>query len=211
MSITNASYYVGKRHIPNIGSDAIDLIGNDNTFQGYIDTLEREALIDALGRKEYENFISNLDVNGDLIPGADAKWDRLLNGHTYTIDGETCYWDGLKYEVGVMKESLLADYVYSRYVEDNQSSMGDVGMTSSKSENGMRVSANQRIVNAWNDFIKVRGGHRCPIDYGYLGPMNLYVDQFNHNVTLYKFLDDNKTDYPDWKFKHLYYKNSFGI
>ena len=208
MSIINASFFTGKRDLPNIGDTVSDFVGGNSTLQNYIDIYEREALIFALGRQEYENFVAQLEPDGTLKPGAPMHYDWLLNGYNYTLGGKRMYWNGLIYEVGSFKDSLLADYIYSRFLEHNQSFIGDVGATTSKSANGMRVSADQKITDSYNDFVKQYGG--C-ISIGLVRHYHLFTDNNNAEATLYKFLQDQKEFFPDLDFTHLHYKNSFGI
>ena len=222
--IINTRYFVNDIHIPNIGDNTPIETGNQNRAQWFIDVYEREALIFGLGRQLYEEFISNIEQNplnvnyGNLLAGADVIWERLLNGYTYTIGSRQYYWNGLRYTINnssnTVYKSLLAYYVYYRYVENNVSNLTDLGVAAENVKNADLVSPAPKMVFAWREFHKMYGvntenyNRRFSYPIYYPGELNVYG---TGEVSLYKFLRDNRSDYPTWQFTNLENKNSFGL
>lgn len=217
MSITNASFYIGELNLPNIGTTSSSIGGGSNNFNTFIDQFEEEALVFALGQKLYNEFIvDNTDGNGTVNPGADQKWFDLMNGVEYTLNGVTYFWKGIKYQVNTRNYSLLAYYVYHRYINEQQSYVSDVGTVSADAQNAMKTSAIRRSVKAYQKFIKMYGDN-CHISKNFYYHNGVLIKDYSHEadnsgvVSLYKFLMDNEENYDDWRFTRLENKNSFGI
>ena len=186
MSLIDSTYFFGEISLPG-GSLEGDLADIDD----YIEVYEKEALLDLLGYTLYKDFIAN---------PTDTRWTRFSAGYEYSIDfmGEThlVKWNGLVNDEAV---SLLAYYIYYKYVEFHVTHTSGFGELLQKAENASKISVTQKRVNAWNRFIELRG------DPG----------QEEINPTCYNFLnkfeDDPTNGYDKWLFRVLRRTNTFGI
>ena len=182
-------------------------IGEYSDIQQYIDEHEKKVLIDILGYVNYTEMMEAVAAVSPAIeadPEADppveavpavvlpAKWDRLINGHTYEYSGRTLHWNGL---INSDKISFIAYYVFCKYVESKQTEMAQAGATQPKNENSTVVDGVAKHAKAWNDFVKL---------YGYYGQDTFYPSCLN-------FLSANEADYSEL-FPELYgFSNQFGI
>jgi hypothetical protein len=151
-------------------------------------------LKDALGYALFTDFETNLD-EGVLIETPDLKWDNLINGCTYTKSGDTYKWVGLAYTEGVNKKSLLADFVYYYWLEQEASKNTGVGVVIQQSKSAINVNISPLLTKYWNSFIEQYQSYSYDSNY----------------VSLLEFLDDNSTDYPDAPLFTYKLKNEFGI
>lgn len=185
-NLIDNTYFFGEISLPG-GS----LSGDLADITEYIDQYEKEALIDILGYTLYVDLIAN--------PG-DDRWSRFINGYQYTIEylGDThiVKWNGL---INTEKISLIAYYVYYHYVEFHVTHTSSFGELLQNAENASRISPSQRMVNAWNQFIKLRGI-----------PTEAEVEPTAYNF-LNEFEDDPTNGYDAWLFKVILKTNTFGI
>lgn len=186
-------------------------------LQEFIDGKSRELLRDLLGYSLFNDLDSQI-VNGKLPNTADLKWRNLVNGVEYTKDGETYYWLGLLRVDGSFKKSLLANYVFTHWLEFSQSTQSGVGEVVLQAKNATRINSTKRLVNVWNDFVEMyqgdKGFYDYPHTYYYKGiPVIDWAtnDNDNNYVSLVKFIEDNDTDYPDAPCKLYELKNSLGL
>ena len=217
MSITNASYYKGELNLPNIGTTSSSIGGGSDNFLDFVNEFEEEALVFALGRKLYTEFIvDNTDGNGTVNPAADQKWFDLMDGVTYTKSGVEYNWKGIKYNSNGRDYSLLAYYVYHRYINEQQSYVSDVGTVSADAANAMKTSAIRRSVKAYQKFLKIYG-ENCDYHRNFYYHNGVLIKDYSSqrdntgDVSLYQFLLDNEENYDDWRFTSLRNKNSFGV
>jgi len=217
MSITNASFYKGQLNLPNIGTTSSSIGGGSENFLDFILEFEEEALVFALGRKLYTEFIvDNTDGNGVVNPGADPKWFDLMDGTTYTKSGVEYNWKGIKYNSNGRNYSLLAYYVYYRYVNEQQSYVSDVGTVSPEAANSEKTSAIRRSVKAYQNFLKIYG-ENCTTHRNFYYHNGILIKDYYGNrdntgdVTLYRFLLDHEENYDNWKFTSLENINTFQI
>lgn len=149
--------------------------------------------------------------------GIPQKWISLVNGTTYNHNDVDLVWKGLIYERGTYKGSLLADYVYSIWLETQASYMTGVGDAKGQPKGAILVNPTQRIVTAWNEFVKQYQGYHS--DYSKLFPYwgGSYYGLFpfnyknNQEVSLIQFLSDNEADYPNDNRKFFEVKNQLGL
>lgn len=214
--IIDASYFTGSIFIPQIGDGASSIANNDNKLQQAIDQYEAEILVKALGRKLTKEFLSNINpATKVLVNGADAKWSNLLNGHDYVKNGDDFYWRGLIDTTGILKESLIAYYIYYNYVREGQTVMTTMGAKKGNSQNTTDANATSKLVNAWRSLHKWYSGENygCYNVSEYKG--HIVEDYFGNDnskdVSLYQFMTDNSEDYTGWSFTALDNKNEFGI
>ena len=211
--IIDASYFQREYYIPNVdelNSSALDDISL------FIDDKVRLCLQNALGYTLWADLDSNI-TNGKLNVGAPAKWQNLVNGTTYVKDGKTFAWNGLIYQSGAFKSSLLTPYVFYHWLEYNQSKVTGIGEVVVNSKNAINVNSNQRLTSAWNSFVKQYQDGIYEFAYDRYYRMGIkVVDWYGNNtnnqfVSLIQFLNDNETDYPDASLIKYKYKNELGI
>lgn len=183
MALIDTTYFKADITLP-----ASVLSGTFADINDYIAKYEKEALIDLLGYTLYDDYIDN--------PTA-TRWTRFVTGYEYEVSyaGSThkVKWLGL---TNTDKVSLLAYYVYYQYLRYHITHTSAIGELLQRSENATKISPHQRLVNAWNKFIELRGtgGERIvePTAYNFL---------FNFE----------STDYDSWLFKVLRRTNTFGL
>jgi len=148
--------------------------------------------------------------------GIPQKWIDLVNGTTYQKNDVSLVWKGLIFERGTYKGSLLADYVYSFWLESQVSYMTGVGDSKANPKGANLVNPTQRYVGTWNEFVKAYQSDygRGWVDYDYT--MSRIYPWFweyrqNQEVSLIQFLQDNETDYPNDNRKFFEVKNQLGL
>ncbi|MCK5607628.1 hypothetical protein KAR91_37435 [Candidatus Pacearchaeota archaeon] len=188
--LIDTTYFVGEISLP-----ARVLTGDFADISPFIVKYEREALIELIGYTLYKQLKVEIDAASYT-----TKWDRLVNGHEYTIDylgdSHLVKWNGL---INSELDSLLAYYIYYRYVQYHITHTSSVGEVLNLTENSARISASQKMVDAWNKFVDLRG---------------LPNDQ-EINPTAYNFLnefeDDETNGYDPWLFEVIRTTNTFGL
>lgn len=207
MPFIDASYFVGEINIPNVSASGVSA-GLTQSIAQY----EKEILISLLGYKLYSLLIADLD--GDGLPQT-AKYTNLVDGaeFTHTIDGEdiTLMWGGLK---NAQKQSLIAYYVYYKYVERDITHLSGSGISMSPEGKGWkRASSVNKMVSAWERMRELYGKLPVGNRVYYTKPLTFdnIVDVYNYDPSAYNFLYANKDDYPDWIFTPQWNINAFGI
>lgn len=210
MYLIDKTYFLKSISIPNIEEhNSIELVGLNVSIDRYV----RQFLQMTLNNVLFTDLDTNI-TDGVLSNTAPQKWLNLVNGCTYTKDGKDYTWQGLKFEQGLYKVSILAHYTYvNHYQTDINSPMGQIVVMP---KNGINVNPTQHLVEVWNEFVEMYQGSYCnePINHFYNGV--LFVDYYNHDsnngyVSYLQFLMDNKTDYPEYSARPLNFKNEFGI
>lgn len=198
MFIIDNTYFIRENYIPNVGTASS------------AEKLNVEMLIDekcplflrdyALGIDLYNSLLSNM-TNGVLKNDAQDKWKNLVNGCEYTINGENFVWQGLKYEMGSFKGSLLADYITYLWLEQNYSTTTGLGQKVVEAKNTISVSANAKLAETWNRFLmKYNGGLNINEPTIWYKDGVRVVDYFknsSNSASLIQFLQQNPLDYPD--------------
>ena len=189
-NLIDVSYFVGEISLP-----GQVLTGSLADIDPFIVKYEREALIDLLGYTLYKELKAEIDAASYT-----TKWNRLVNGHEYEIDylGDTYLvkWNGL---VNSELISLLAYYIYFKYIQFHVTHTSGFGELIQNAENASKVSPSQKMVNAWNRFIELRGN-----------PSDDLINPTCYNF-LNNFEDDATNGYPKWIFNVKRYTNTFGI
>lgn len=226
MYIINDTYFqAAKREIPNLDeADSKEFA----ELERIIDEKCRLLFLDFLTAEQFQEFDSYL-VNGlfpenaqpdpllpDYVP---QKWIDLVNGVTYQVNNFTLKWNGLIYSLGTSKQSLLADYVYSFWLESQVSYMTGVGDAKGQPKGAVLVNPTQRYVNTWNDFVIAYQSDMCGrfhlgwFDYGFVWNISEpYYNVFKSNeVSLMQFLSDKNEDYPNDNRKFFEVKNQLGL
>lgn len=213
------TYFSGELSVPNSQSyPNSNLDGNKVSLSQFIDEYEVELMTYALGYDLYDEFANSFESNGELKLAADQKWIDFVNGKEYTLDGKKYRWKGLRYMEGISKKSLIADYIYCKYLEDYQSSFAGVGMQTESAKNATKISPIPKIVNVWNSFLnKYQGsqGGEYPkmvsTTYGSSVGIDWMHGRSPGALSMYQYLLDNESDFPNLEFGFFRAKNSFGL
>jgi len=192
-----------------------------------IDEKCRLLLLSALSLVNFQEMDSFL-VNGKLpdvpespeVDPVPLKWRNLITGCNYTVDGVTKRWKGLYFTEGTYKGSVLANYCFTFYLEENVSYQSGVGEVKAEAKNARGVNSTQKYTTVWNEFLEMYQGSDCyrmvgniyhvgipQYDGYYLG----YFGNNNNDVSLLQFLSENATDYPDCELCVYDVKNQLGL
>lgn len=204
--IIDNTYFIDEIYIshakPSITDDVTQV---ENDIMNFINEYSRDCLVKSLGYSLFKEFSEQLDQaapNG-LKETADAKWDKLLNGGEFTdSQGVLRNWRGIRYknvESGKYNRSLLANYVYWFYEQDQNTTRTDIGDVQEKAKNAKSKSRIPKVNNAWRKFIKeVQGTNIGPDivckEYGFGID---YFGQEGDEVSMYKFINETNNQAPD--------------
>ena len=200
------TYFVGEINIPNLTGTQSNAVNLAQAIAQY----EEEILIDLLGYKLYSLLVADLQ-NGE--PQSQIFKD-LVNGaeftHSFQNVSTTLKWKGLK---NTSKQSLLAYYVFYKYVERDVTHLSGAGVVLAKGEKGFRASSVNKMINAWERMRKLYGIIPPSYERYFSGMANGWAPMgiFNADPSAYNFLFANKANYPDWIFKPQWNINAFGI
>ena len=192
-NLIDSTYFIGEISLP-----AQVLTGTLADINPFIVKYEREALIDLVGYTLYKQLKVGIEAGSPDY--GEVKWKRLITGYEYSIDylGDThlVKWNGL---INSELISLLAYYIYYQYVKYHATHTSGLGELLTNAENASKISPSQKMVNAWNRFIELRGK----------------VSEQEVNPTCYNFLnefeDDATNGYDPWLFTVKARTNTFGI
>lgn len=197
------------REINIINNSEIDVSSVANPFSNWIDTEARTMIQGALGFILFEDFDSNVDVNGVYVPGV-TKWDNLVNGVTYTFQGDTYRFPGLIFTDGTVPRSMIAYFVYSKWLTYFMSQVTGMGEQHGSSANSSISSGAARQSKAWNIFTNLYNG-----DIGIFQIISgINTDRRFQNArysSLLKFLLHNEQDYEGASLIVYENKNRFSI
>lgn len=151
--IINGSYFKGLIFISNANDQPplSDLVGNGIVLDVIIKKYEPLLLIKLLGYELYKLLKDQFDkTNNDWVlnSNADQKWKDLMNGVDVTYNGELYRWDGLANG----EQSLIADFVYSKFIEEIEIQYTGVGLVIEKAEKAERVNPRTKIIDSYNSF-----------------------------------------------------------
>jgi hypothetical protein len=217
-NVTDNTYYQkGKKFIPNNNNLNTEISGvpnNGSELDYFIAKYERELLIGALNITLYNELNTALD---DLT-NADVKWQNLVNGVEYVKDDVTYRFDGLR---GFQTDSLVAFYVFCKYLENDESYYSTTGTVVSKSANSMNFSPTTKYNDAWYNFLdKYQNGQHKQDDYSYIVDCDtglpVGVDYYHQEtnsllVSLETYLKDHEADFEGYNFTRYSGTNHLGI
>jgi len=209
MFIIDNTYFTKSLSVPNTEEPTSDsAIELETSIDRYVPQFLKLTLRNVL----YTDLKANT-TNGVLNPSAPQKWKNLVDGCDYTLDGKTYTWQGLKYEEGLFKISLLANFVYVNHYQSTINSQ--LGQIIIEPKNGVNSDYTTHLVSVWNDFVEMYQGGTCNEPQQYYRNGVLFTDYFGNResgyVSYLQFLLDNTTDYPDVPAGSLEFKNSFGL
>ena len=209
MYLIDKTYFIKNISVPNTEEPTSD---ESESLDMSIDRYVRQFLQVTLGNVLFTDLDSNV-IDGELEITAPQKWLNLVNGYAYTKDGVDYVWQGLKYELGLYKVSLLAYYTYVNHYQNSVNSvLGQVGI---EPKNGVVVNPTDHLVSVWNEFVEMYQGDNCSNASITHYDNVLFVDYYQYKesgyVSYLQFLEDNKTDYEGFKAGVINFKNSLGI
>jgi hypothetical protein len=209
MYLIDKTYFIKTISVPNTEEPTSD---ESESLDMSIDRYVRQFLQVTLGNVSFTDLDSNV-TDGELEVSAPQKWLNLVNGCTYTKDGVDYVWQGLKYELGLYKVSLLAHYTYVNHYQNSvNSTLGQVGI---EPKNGVIVNPTEHLVSVCNEFVEMYQGSNCSNAQVTHYDNVLFVDYYQAKesgyVSYLQFLADNKEDYEGFKAGVINYKNSSGI
>lgn len=181
MSLIDSTYFTLDIDIPTNYTDVLT---------SYITRYEPEILTKLLGKTLY-----------DLVAAYDAdsspqRIKDIVEGKDYTVSyggyDQTVSWNGLKNDDGI---SLIAYYVYYKYMKNTSSLLTPVGVMKSSSENAVLASASEKAFAAWRELERL---------YGYQGQDILEPSAYN-------FLMEYESSYDEWVFTELGSVNAFDL
>ena len=217
MPITDTTYYQrGKKFIPdnnNLNTEIAGVPNNGSELDYFITEYERELLIGALNITLYN------ELNTALVdlPNADVKWQNLVEGTEYVKDGVTYRFDGLR---GFNKDSMVAYYIFCKYLENDESYYSTTGVVKSKASNSEMFSPTRKYLDAWNLFLMKYQDEYMADNYSYFVDdytgLVVGIDYYHSQekkllVTLETYLKDHETDFEGYNFTRYSGANSFGI
>lgn len=175
-NIIDNTYFIGEIALP-----------HDEDYNDYIDIMipivEKEVLRSLLGDTVYTEYLAD--------PSAE-KFDKLINGHTYSYGDYKVIWDGIK---GVAGKSMLAYFTYERILRDSADNVVSNGVVIQKSEKGETGSVNGRMCYANNRGVEIYGS----------------TSNEWFKPTAYNFLKDSEYTFDNLIFTEKKPSNIFGI
>ncbi len=194
MFLIDHTYFSQELNIPNNQEEKTYGTTNENSFDSYIDRYTIDLLQKALGIALFNEFNSFIQ-NGVLNDSAPAKWKHLVHGAELTINDKKYYWQGLLVKNGLFKKSLLANYVYCKWLENDTTQVTGVGEVKGQAINTQNVNSSDRLIRIWNDFVvQYQGGDvhiSQPTKTVYKGVLfedYYFANQQDNNLSLLAFL-----------------------
>lgn len=214
-NIINKSFFINDLYIPLSQGSISGLPANTATptnevsLGDCITEVEKDLLIGALGLDLYNELQTALAD----IDNATARWQNLVKGLEYSIDGKTYKWEGLN-----SPKSLIAYAIYYYFLYRTNTFLTGVGVQQPNAENATNLNPNYKMSHAWQTFLRKyqNGFIDCPTVYKRYGIefVDWYYTENNIIRSLYQFLNDKIEDYPEWE-NHSFFTyaevNSFGL
>jgi hypothetical protein len=142
---------------------------------------QENYLIRILGALEYNK------LNAATLEG-DTEWTRFINGVNYTVGGTEYKYGGIK---NPLKHLIFYD-IQTEFANDPI----PLGHSAEQFDKGRKVIPVHRITRSWNYAVDLIQDYDCK--------------QWDF-VTVYRFLQDNETDYPEWEYRFFRKLTGFGI
>lgn len=158
--------------------------GTYNTVSEHITRYERDFLIRFLGYDLYAL------INADAT--SPTRIASIVSGVEYEVGSYTVKWNGL---TNTEKVSPLAYYIYIEYIRNYAIQFQNVGATMSSVENGVVLNASGLIQRASSKMRELVG----------------YPGQDALAPSLYNFMLNNISDYPEWVYRECLMDNTFDV
>lgn len=149
----------------------------------------------------------NTNLNNTPVEGVnwhkaeDNRWLKLKNGVSYRVNSKSYEWKGMV--------AMLKPYIVSQWVKHNFDSNSGIGITISKSENSIVISAADRIIQNWNAFARIAGS-TCGHYYWTLDLFNTLFGYLYNSDALY-YNDIPTDDFVDFRSYFVSYFNNPGL
>jgi len=215
-TVTDTTYYeLGKKFIPNNNNQNTEIPGVPSVkseLDYSIDEYERDLLVGFLGYALYKE----LDTALDDLPNADVKWQNLVEGVEYVKDSITYRFDGLR---GFNRDSLVAYYVFCKYMENDESYYSTTGTIKSDASGANSFNPTAKYLDAWYIFLEKYQNevgldeHRYITDgYGNVVGIDYYNQQTTKTiVTLETYMKDHEADFEGYQFTRYAGANMLGL
>jgi hypothetical protein len=212
MYIIDQTYFTRELTIPNINEVQTEAFDNLNSF---VDEYVRQLLRDALGIEIFNELdIYVIDGVFDNTSAPQYIID-LVEGKEYVKSGVTYKWSGLINTQGVFKKSLLANYVYYKWLENSFTTQSGVGEVTLNPQNASLVNPTQKLVTCWNAFLTMYQDMNLCYPHVYYKGYTQVIDWLgfsaNTEVSLIQYLQDNDADFSTANLRVYEYKNQLGI
>ena len=160
--ILDKSYFIGELDIPTNNANI------EPSLNYFIEKYEKQFLVGILGYELYLLFAAAYIIDPIATP-----YKELLEGDNYEYEGVTYRWEGLKETiiepdpnndppiVGKYR-SIIANYVYYRWMRDKDLQNVGIGVVATKAENSTKVSSASKAVRAMSE---LRASMRSYIQY----------------------------------------------
>jgi len=113
----------------------------------FLDEMEPRLLTDLLGYELYKAYKTG-------IAASTQKYIDIRDGKEYTNRaGILTKWKGLKFTDGQTKKSMIANYVYWHYMENEMTVTTGTGEKIPQNQNAINASAMIKMVSAWNEMV----------------------------------------------------------
>lgn len=200
--LINKTYFNGDISIPNMQEVDYD----NGNIDDFIDNESRLLLESIFGFDLFSELVTYLDADGNLEPSAPDKWQNLVYGVHYEVGNTKRKFSGLLLNPeSTIPKSLIADYVFYRWLKQNTSQSTGVGEVALEAKNAINVNPTQKLVTVWNRFYRQIGTEYFGIDHHnhphFCGIVNgtYFIDWYgyrNYYVSLFDYLKDHKEDFP---------------
>ncbi len=210
--IINAQYFQTKElYIPNsVAQPSIGSVSPSATTQlnEEIESIEQSLLLDILGYEQLQELNAQFQEDGEWVEDPIQKWVDLVDGKDD--------WKGLRYTIGTKKISLIAYYVFFYYLGMDFQTYSTTGMQIPMAENSKTNDPSVKQVSIWNKFVRMYVGRGMydngDISSNWNGSYISFGDtMIGNEVTLYKFLTNNRDVYDVTFFTNKTPLNYFGI
>lgn len=210
--IINAQYFQSKElYIPNsVAQPSIGSVSPLATTQlgEEIGSIEQSLLLDILGYDQLQELNAQFETNGDWIATPIQKWVDLVDGKDD--------WKGLRYTIGTKKVSLIAYYVFFYYLGMDFQTYSTTGMQIPMAENAKVNDPSVKQVTVWNKFVRMYVGSGMfdngDVSNNWNGSFISFGDtQLGNEVSLYKFLSNNRDIYNVSYFTNKTPLNYYGL
>lgn len=210
--IINVQYFQSKElYIPNsVAQPSIGSVSPSASTQltEEIESIEQSLLLDILGYEQLQELNAQFEPNGDWKVDALPKWVDLVDGKDD--------WKGLRYTIGTKKISLIAYYVFFYYLGMDFQTYSTTGMQIPQAENSLTNDPSVKQVSVWNKFVRMYVGNGMydngDVSSNWNGEYISFGDtRVGNEVTLYKFLTNNRDIYDVTFFTNKTPLNYFGL
>ena len=143
-TIIDTSFFFGQLNIAQKSDSSVS-----TSLQALINELEPALLADLLGYDLYKQYLAGIALGSPT-----AKWTELRDGKEYTNrQGVLSKWKGLKYTDGSTTRSLIANYVYWHWLQNEASETTGTGEKMPANQNAVNTSPANKMIRAWNEMV----------------------------------------------------------